>query len=351
MRLILIPLFLLLAALHCRADAVGKPESGQSAVGWIWKSATPADRERVFFRREFELPPNVASAAITIVCDDWHHLLINGVDLGMAGDWHTPRTYDVLPHLKQGGRNVIAVEGRNDRGAAGMALRFRATLKDGKKLHVVSDATWFCSNESPEGWQNIDFQADSWPKAVVVAKMGGDPWGAVVLPPEPADLPEIKGPDHEWSIDEVVKLAESSLDGRDKSKGRDMFRASQCAACHRVGNEGATSGPDLSSLTGKLSVHDLAEAMIEPGKVVSDPFVFELITRQDGTQITGRILEEKDGKLTVATNPFDFSQTIEIQRNDIKESKHSPVSPMPAGLINHLNPDELKDLLAWLLGK
>ena len=34
-----------------------------------------------------------------------------------------------------------------------------------------------------------------------------------------------------------------------------------------------------------------------------------------------------------------------------KGMTHSPVSPMPPALINRLNPDELKDLLAYLLGK
>jgi hypothetical protein len=38
-------------------------------------------------------------------------------------------------------------------------------------------------------------------------------------------------------------------------------------------------------------------------------------------------------------------------RSDIKENKLSDVSPMPAGIINRLNPEELKDLLAYLLGK
>jgi hypothetical protein len=156
---------------------------GTPTAVWIWKGIQPAENEKVFFRREFQLPAEVASAAVTVICDDEHRLFINGVDLGTGGDWQTPRSYDVLAHLKPGGRNVIAVESRNEKGAAGMALRFRATLKDGKKLHIVSDANWLCSGESADGWQNLDFPASAWPKAVVVAKMGDTPWGAV-MPPE-----------------------------------------------------------------------------------------------------------------------------------------------------------------------
>jgi putative heme-binding domain-containing protein len=166
-----------------------------------------------------------------------------------------------------------------------------------------------------------------------------------------ANLPSIKGPGREWTIDEVVKLADSGLEGRDRKRGHDMFKASLCAACHRFGNEGGSAGPDLTSLSGRFKVRDIAEAIIDPGKVLSDQYAFDLVTRTDGTQITGKVIEEKDEKWIVATNPFDLSQTIEIERNNIKEIKPSPVSPMPPGMINRLNEDELKDLLAYLLGK
>jgi hypothetical protein len=169
---------------NLRIQQGGKAATGGTPTAvWIWKGTQPAENEKVFFRREFQLPAEVASAAVTVICDDEHRLFINGVDLGTGGDWQTPRSYDVLAHLKPGGRNVIAVEGRNEKGVAGMALRFRATLKDGKKLHIVSDANWLCSGESADSWQNLDFPASAWPKAVVVAKMGDTPWGAV-MPPE-----------------------------------------------------------------------------------------------------------------------------------------------------------------------
>ncbi len=175
---------------------------------------------------------------------------------------------------------------------------------------------------------------------------------AIGAPPNPfVNLPQIKGPGREWTIDEVVKLAEGGLEGRDKSRGKDIYRATLCAACHRFGNEGGAAGPDLSALAGRFVIRDLAEAIIEPSKVISDQYAFDLISRQDGTELTGKIIEEKDEKWIIATSPFDFTQTTEIERNQIKGMKQSPFSPMPPGLINRLNPEELKDLLAYLLAK
>lgn len=172
------------------------------------------------------------------------------------------------------------------------------------------------------------------------------------IPANPfANLPAIKGPGQEWTVDQVVKLAESGLDGRDRKRGQDIFRATLCAACHRFGPEGGAAGPDLTSVGGRFAIRDLAEAILDPSKEVSDQYAFDLIQRRDGSQVTGKIIEEKDEKWIIATSPFDFSQTLEIERNDIQEIKRSPVSPMPPGLVNRLNPDELKDLLAYLLGK
>lgn len=166
-----------------------------------------------------------------------------------------------------------------------------------------------------------------------------------------ADLPKIAGPGKAWTVDEVVKLAESGLEGRDKKKGEDMYRASLCAACHRFGSLGGAQGPDLSNLAGRFTVRDIAEAIIEPSKVISDQYGFHAITTNDGKMIVGKILEEKDEILILANNPFDYAQKVEVKRSDIKENKLSDVSPMPAGMINRLNPEELKDLLAYLLGK
>ncbi len=166
-----------------------------------------------------------------------------------------------------------------------------------------------------------------------------------------ANLPNIAGPGRAWTVDEVVKLAETGLEGRDKKKGENMFRASLCAACHRFGALGGSQGPDLSNLTGRFTVRDLAESIIEPNKVISDQYGFHEFTMNDGKTLVGKILEEKDEVMILTSNPFDYSQKVEVKRSDIKSSKLAEVSPMPAGMINRLNPDELKDLLAYLLGK
>jgi hypothetical protein len=159
-------------------------KDGQQIAAWLWKSHTPSKNEKVFFRREIQLPPNIANAVITVTCDDRQHLFVNGKDIGMQADWANAGIYDVTSIVNPGGRNVIALECDNREGPAGMALRFGVTLQDGEKLNIISDANWRCSGEASEGWQTLDFPAAaSWQKAVVISKMGSMPWGNVMAIP------------------------------------------------------------------------------------------------------------------------------------------------------------------------
>lgn len=156
---------------------------GEPVTQWIWFAPKPADNERVFFRREFHLPAEVASASLTIACDDSYILYLNGGEkVGEGHEWRTANTYDVLGKLKDGGKNILAVECKNDGGYAGMALRFRATLKDGRVLYLITDGKWFCSHEAQDGWQNLDFPAPGWQPAVSIKKMGEEPWGPTIKP-------------------------------------------------------------------------------------------------------------------------------------------------------------------------
>ncbi len=166
-----------------------------------------------------------------------------------------------------------------------------------------------------------------------------------------ANLPEIKGPGRNWTIADVEKIAASGLTGRNIENGKKMYQACLCAACHVVGNEGGVAGPQLNALGGRFSVRDIAEAIIDPSKVVSDQYAVSAIEKNDGTTVIAKILDEKDGKLIIAANPFDMQQQTQIAKADVKATKPSTISPMPPALINRLSEDELKDLLAFLLGK
>ncbi len=161
------------------------------------------------------------------------------------------------------------------------------------------------------------------------------------------NLPQPKGPGKAWSLADISKL--KNLDKADLLNGQRMFEACLCLACHQVAGKGGAAGPDLTKAAGRFQLVDMGEAIIDPSKTISDQFQFSLITKKDGSFVTGKVLDERDGTLIVAVSPYDFSQTVKVPRSEVTEIKASPVSPMPPALINRLNEKELVDLMGYLM--
>ena len=65
--------------------------------------------------------------------------------------------------------------------------------------------------------------------------------------------------------------------------------------------------------------------------------------------IVGRVVGEEDGDLLIMANPFAPDEKTRVKISAVKSRKPYPISMMPPGLINSLNEDELKDLLAYIL--
>ncbi|MBC8116924.1 MAG: c-type cytochrome, partial [Candidatus Saccharimonas sp.] len=86
------------------------------------------------------------------------------------------------------------------------------------------------------------------------------------------ELPKAKGPGREYSLDELLALSADKMKGRDFKNGAKMYGAARCIVCHRFGGDGGATGPDLTQLAGRFLLKDMAEAIVDPGKVVSDQF-------------------------------------------------------------------------------
>ncbi|HZV05025.1 MAG TPA: c-type cytochrome [Gemmataceae bacterium] len=165
------------------------------------------------------------------------------------------------------------------------------------------------------------------------------------------ELPKPKGPGRDWKLDELVRLAEPQLKGRDFKNGQKMYAAARCIICHRFNGEGGATGPDLSQVAGRFSLKDLCESIVEPSKVVSDQYRASVVTTESGKLYTGRIVTETSEKLTILLDPEDSTKIAEVKKSDIEEVKPSSVSLMPEGLLKPLNDNEVLDLLAYLLSR
>ena len=154
------------------------------------------------------------------------------------------------------------------------------------------------------------------------------------------------GPGRKWTKQSALEVLGGKLDGPSPHEGRNLFYAASCAKCHRYNGEGGAIGPDLSTAARKFSVADLVESIVEPSKVISDQYQSYRVQTVDGKVIVGRVVEIAD-ELHVYTDQLDAPPEV-IRRSDVEEMTVSTVSQMPSGLIDALNPDELKALIAYL---
>jgi putative heme-binding domain-containing protein len=152
-----------------------------------------------------------------------------------------------------------------------------------------------------------------------------------------------------WTLDELSAAAKTGMKGRNFDNGRKMFGAAACFACHRYGNAGGMTGPDLTGAGGRYSPHDLLDQIINPSKVINEQFAPIVVTKNNGEVMTGVVVNLSGDGVTINTDLSDPNQRINVDRKEVKSIELSPVSPMPPMLLNMLKKEEVLDLLAYVL--
>lgn len=129
--------------------------------------------------------------------------------------------------------------------------------------------------------------------------------------------------------------------------GRKVFfyNKSACASCHRIGKEGGTVGPDLSTIGAIRETRDLLEAVILPSSSFARGFRPYIVVTTEGKTHTGVLTRESTDAMTLRTATL---AEVQIPRAEIEELKESNTSIMPQGLETRLSETELRDLLAYL---
>jgi putative heme-binding domain-containing protein len=166
--------------------------------------------------------------------------------------------------------------------------------------------------------------------------------------PEDEPRPFVKA----YTLDDLAPALEKGLKGgRDYERGRKLFAAGKCFACHRYDNEGGAFGPDLSAVAGRFSARDLLESVVDPSKEISDQYAAVEIRTADGRIVVGRIVNLNDDEVKVNTNMLDPGAMVGVNRNNIESMKTSKLSMMPAGLLDTFKEDEVLDLMAYMLSR
>jgi putative heme-binding domain-containing protein len=153
----------------------------------------------------------------------------------------------------------------------------------------------------------------------------------------------------QWTLEELSEATKGGLKGRNFATGQKMFAAAACYACHRFGNAGGMTGPDLTGAGGRYSPHDLLDQIINPSKEINEQFAPIIVTKNNGDVISGVVVNLNGDGVMLNTDSSDPNQQVSIDRKEVKSIEASKVSPMPPMLLMMLKKEEILDLTAYIL--
>jgi hypothetical protein len=149
---------------------------------WIWDAAdadkgVQGDKPRQL-RQKFELSGRPIAATLWITVDNHYTAYINGHKIGQDGEWGTIEKYDVGSQIVVG-KNVLAIEAKNQGGPAGVIARLRVETADKKELSIVTDQRTRireAANVGDREWLKPGFDDSSWSHAVALGDATIGPW-------------------------------------------------------------------------------------------------------------------------------------------------------------------------------
>jgi putative membrane-bound dehydrogenase-like protein len=166
---------------------------------------------------------------------------------------------------------------------------------------------------------------------------------------EPTEVVATRKFVRDWKVAEV-KPKIANLSGRSFADGKKLFTSVACFACHQVKGIGGLVGPDLSKMDSKRTRDHILLSMIEPSKEIDKKYQAWIVVDNNGKQYTGLLLKEDKTTLTLMPNPvgIDKCEPIVIKKTEIDIRQASPISLMPAKLLNTMTIEEIMDLMAYI---
>ncbi len=140
--------------------------------------------------------------------------------------------------------------------------------------------------------------------------------------------------------------AAAALPPGDVARGKSIFEGKgACRTCHRVGDQGSRSGPDLSQIGGQRRVVELHRSIVEPdAEIVPANRLLRIVTR-DGATLTGKLLNQDS--FSVQILDIKDEKLKSFSKSNLREYTFVNNSPMPS-YKDKLSTQELSDLISYL---
>ncbi len=130
---------------------------------------------------------------------------------------------------------------------------------------------------------------------------------------------------------------------RDTKRGGELF-AQLCATCHRVNGTGFEVGPDLR-LAFQRAEETMIRDLLRPSDALTSSYETYVLHRRDGEELRGILVTESATSITLR---MAGGKEERVLRRDLAKVESSPISLMPEGFGEALNPQDCANLLGWL---
>jgi putative heme-binding domain-containing protein len=153
-----------------------------------------------------------------------------------------------------------------------------------------------------------------------------------------------------YSSSYVIKLIEDSQLNGDVKRGRKVFHSpvTACFACHQIDGKGGVLGPDLTTVSSGISPELLVESIIWPERQIKEGYAATRITTNTGNVFQGYLVRNNKPNGFIKLREPSSGEIRSIPGNKIVDRSES-ISLMPKGLTRLLSPEELRDLVKYLL--
>ncbi|REK20850.1 MAG: dehydrogenase [Planctomycetota bacterium] len=156
---------------------------------------------------------------------------------------------------------------------------------------------------------------------------------------------QLFGGDASSSRKEVVDNYQESLQLTGAVEpGRELF-VKHCSVCHKIGDTGFAIGPDLTTSQDRDPAAILTH-ILDPNRYVPPNYLQYVVLDNDGRTYTGMIAAQTATSITLKR---EKEQTDTLLRTNIDELAATGKSLMPEGLEKDINPQQMADLIAYVV--
>ncbi|QDV25136.1 PVC-type heme-binding CxxCH protein [Aureliella helgolandensis] len=145
---------------------------------------------------------------------------------------------------------------------------------------------------------------------------------------------------------EVIAAYQESLKSAGTAdRGKQIFEK-HCASCHRLNGVGHEIGPSLSAMKSR-GADAILSNVLAPNMEVNPQYLNYILLNEDGQAMTGMISAESATSITLKRAE---AATDTVLRVDIDSLKSTGQSIMPEGFEKSIDPQQMADLIAYILG-